>query len=229
VLLKTVGASLKSGLISCLVIIQKSFSASSANSFVLFLASVVFFEVIINSNKRGILITREQKEKLFTEYSEIFSTLSAGILLDYKGVSVGKITEFRKKLAKEQSSMRVLKNRVAKKAIADSKLAEAQELLSEPRALAYSKNDMVTLAKVICEELEELENCKIISGFLLEDGKATILSEKEVVAMSKLESKEELLSKLLYLMNAPVTQFVRTINEVPASFVRLLAKISENK
>ena len=175
------------------------------------------------------MITRKQKENLFAEYSKIFSNLSAGVLLDYKGTSVTKITEFRKKLAAEKSSMKVLKNRIAKKAITESKLAAVAEYLMKTRALAYTTSDMLSLSKAVCKELEELDNCKIISGFFVENGKITLLDEQGVVAMSKLENKEQLLSKLLFLCNAPLTNFVRTLSEVPASFVRVLAKISENK
>lgn len=176
------------------------------------------------------MITREQKKKLFTEYSNIFSNLLAGVLLDYKGSSVVEITEFRKKLANENSSLKVIKNRVAKKAITSSKLADIAKEFNQTRALAYTATaDMISLSKAVCKELEELENCKIISGFFIENEEATFLNEKEIVAMSKLESKEELLGKLLYLLNAPLTNFVRTINEIPASFVRILAKISENQ
>ena len=175
------------------------------------------------------MITRKNKEKLLAEYSKIFSNLSAGILLDYKGTNVTEITEFRKKLAIEKSSLKVLKNRIAKKALAASVFAEARQDLSDPRALVYTSADMVSLAKLICEQLKDMEQCQIVSGFFLENKKTTFLSEDEVVAMSKLDTKEELLSKLLYLMNAPLTNFIRTVNEVPASFVRLLAKISKNK
>ena len=175
------------------------------------------------------MISKEKKRKLFAEYSEIFSSLTAGVLLDYKGSSVTEITEFRKNLIAEKSSVRVLKNKVAQKALEESKFKDATADLIQTRALAYTDVNIISLAKVICKELETLENCKIISGFQVEDNKVTFLNEQEVVAMSKLASKEELISKLLYLLQAPITNFARTLNEVPASFVRVLAKISENK
>ena len=173
------------------------------------------------------MITREQKEKLFAEYSKIFSNLSAGVLLDYKGISVNEMTSFRKNLADQQAAIKVLKNRVAKKAIKESKLADAVQHFTQPRALVYATTDIVSLCKVICRELEDLENCQIIGGFLIENEKVTFLNEKEVMAMSKLDSKEELLSKLLYILNAPLIHFARTISEVPASFVRVLSKIKK--
>ena len=175
------------------------------------------------------MISKDKKRKLFAEYSEIFSSLTAGILLDYKGSSVVDITEFRKNLIPEKSSFRVLKNKVAKKALEESRLKDAAPELIQTRALAYTEVDIISLAKIICKELETLENCKIISGFQVEDDKVTFLNQKEVIAMSKLASKEELISKLLYLLQAPITNFARTLNEVPASFVRVLSKISENK
>ena len=66
-----------------------------------------------------------------------------------------------------------------------------------------------------------------ISGFASENGKVQFIDEKTVVAMSKLASKEELMSKLLFLLNAPLTNFVRTLNEIPTKFVRTLSAIAD--
>lgn len=175
------------------------------------------------------MLTKQDKEKLLAEYGKIFSNLSTGILLDYKGLTVFEVTEFRKKLAVSDSHFRVLKNRIAKIAVASSPFKDIAKELIETKALIYSKTDMVTLAKLVCKELKELNKCQLVSGFASENGKVEFLDEKEMVAMSKLASREELISKLLFLFNAPLTNFIRTLNEIPASFVRLLSTIGDSK
>ena len=76
---------------------------------------------------------------------------------------------------------------------------------------------------------KNLENLKILAGILVSDSKANILSSGEVEALSKLPSREELLVKLLFLMQAPMQQFVRTLNAVPAKVVRTLAANRDSK
>ena len=76
---------------------------------------------------------------------------------------------------------------------------------------------------------KNLENLKILAGILVGDSKTSILNTGEVEALSKLPSREELIVKLLFLMQAPATQFVRTLNAVPAKFVRTLAAVRDSK
>jgi large subunit ribosomal protein L10 len=84
-------------------------------------------------------------------------------------------------------------------------------------------------AKVLSEAAKNIDNLKILVGILVGDSKTSILNTSEVEALSKLPSREELIVKLLFLMQAPATQFVRTLNAVPAKFVRTLAAIRDSK
>ena len=79
------------------------------------------------------------------------------------------------------------------------------------------------------EAAKSLDNLKILAGILVGDSKTSILNSGEVEALSKLPSRDELIMKLLFLMQAPATQFVRTLNAVPAKFVRTLAAIRDSK
>ena len=79
------------------------------------------------------------------------------------------------------------------------------------------------------EQADSIENLKILTGILVSDGKTSILDPSQVEALSKLPSREELIVKMLYLLQAPATQFVRTLNEVPVKFVRTIAAIRDRK
>ena len=83
--------------------------------------------------------------------------------------------------------------------------------------------------RVLSEQAANIENLKILAGILVGDGKTSILDSSQVEALSKLQSREELIVKLLFLLQAPATHFVRTLNAVPVKFVRTLAAIRDSK
>ena len=93
----------------------------------------------------------------------------------------------------------------------------------------YSDGDPVEQAKVLSEQAANIENLKILAGILDGDGKTSILDSSQEEALSKLPSREELIMKLLFLLQAPATQFVQTLNAVPVKFVRTLAAIRDSK
>ena len=121
------------------------------------------------------------------------------------------------------------KTTLARIAAEDTPFAELADQFTQTRAIVYSDGDAVQQAKVLSEAAKSLENLKILAGILVGDSKTSILNTGEVEALSKLPSREELIVKLLFLMQAPATQFVRTLNAVPAKFVRTLAAVRDSK
>tara|TARA_B100000945_G_C20161043_1_gene493207 strand:- start:155 stop:679 length:525 start_codon:yes stop_codon:yes gene_type:complete len=172
---------------------------------------------------------RSQKEVQVNELRSIFKSLSAGVLVDYRGIEANQVVDLRKKLNEASSKMKVIKNSLARIAAEDTPFAELSDQFTETRALVYSKGDAVQQAKVLSEASKSLENLKILAGIIVGEGKTSILNKVEVEKLSKLPSREELIVKLLFLMQAPTTQLVRTLNAVPAKFVRTLAAVRDSK
>ena len=172
---------------------------------------------------------RSQKEAQVSELRTIFKSMSAGVLVDYRGIEANQVVELRKKLNDASSTMKVIKNSLARIAAEDTPFAELADQFTQTRALVYCDGDAVQQAKVLSEAAKSLENLKILAGILVGHSKTSILNSGEVEELSKLPSKEELIMKLLFLMQAPATQFVRTLNAVPAKFVRTLAAIRDSK
>ena len=172
---------------------------------------------------------RSQKEAQVNELRSIFNSISAGVLVDYRGIEANQVVELRKKLNDASSTMKVIKNSLARIAAEDTPFAELADQFTQTRALIYSDGDAVQQAKVLSEAAKSLKNLKILAGILVGDSKISILNSGEVEALSKLPSRDELIMKLLFLMQAPATQFVRTLNAVPAKFVRTLAAIRDSK
>ena len=169
------------------------------------------------------------KETLVKEFNEIFSSAVTGVLVDYKGSTVEELTNLRKTLYGKSSRMRVVKNTLAKLAVEGTPFAELSDYFKETRALVYSLDDPTAPAKIISEEVAKNDNLKLVAGVLVTSGKGEILDAGAIKDLGNMPSKEELLVKLLFLMNAPATNFVRVLNEVPASFVRVLQAIADAK
>jgi len=174
-------------------------------------------------------LDRIQKEAQVKELNSIFNNMTAGVLIDYSGIEANQIVELRKKLNGSSSTMKVIKNSLARIASNDTPFAELADQFTKTRAIVYSDGDPVEQAKVLSEQAANIENLKILAGILVGDGKTSILDSSQVEALSKLPSRDELIVKLLFLLQAPATQFIRTLNAVPVNFVRTLAAIRDSK
>ncbi len=172
---------------------------------------------------------RATKELLVKEYTELFSSAVTGVLVDYKGLNVEELTELRKTLFEKGSRFRVLKNSLAKIAAAGTPFENLVDQFVETRALVYSKDDVAAPAKIVTDAAKKNEKIKLISGLLVSGDKGEVLDNQGVKALGNLPSKEELLTKLLFVMNAPITNLARTLNEVPAKFVRTLQAVADSK
>ena len=172
---------------------------------------------------------RSQKEAQVSELRSIFNNMSAGVLVDYRGIEANQVVELRKKLNDASSTMKVIKNSLARIAAEDTPFSELADQFTQTRALVYSNGDPVEQAKVLSAATKEIENLKILAGILVGDSKTSILNTGEVEALSKLLSREELIVKMLFLMQAQATQFVRILKAVPVKFVCTLAAIRDSK
>ena len=172
---------------------------------------------------------RSQKEAQVSELRSIFKNMSAAVLVDYRGIEANQVVELRKKLNDASSTMKVIKNSLARIAAEDTPFAELADQFTQTRALVYCDGDAVQQAKVLYEATKSVDNLKILAGILVGDSKTSILNTGEVEALSKLPSREELIVKLLFIMQSPATQFVRTLNAVPTKFVHILAAVRDSK
>lgn len=172
---------------------------------------------------------RSAKEALVAEYGDMFKSVVSGVLVDYKGTTVEQLTNLRKILFEKNSKFRVLKNTLARIAVVGTPCEGLSEHFTETRAFVYSDEDIAAPAKVISDEVKNSETIKLIAGLLVSGEKSEVLDPKEIEALGKMPSREDLLTKLLYVMNGPATNFVRVLNEVPGSFVRVVKAIADSK
>ena len=172
---------------------------------------------------------RQKKEETVALMAEIFRDNEVGFLVDFRGMDVASITELRRRLHQAGTSMRVLKNRMAKIAVKGTPFEALGQHMTETRGLLFGK-DPVAPAKVILKYRDEHEKFKLIGGLLVKkDRTGALLDEAQIKALGSLPPREELIGKVLFLMKAPQTQFVRVLHEVPAKLVRTLDAVRDAK
>ena len=172
---------------------------------------------------------RSTKEALVKEYEDIFNSAVSGILVEYKGITVEPLTNLRNILFEKNSTFRVLKNSLAKIAVAGTPCEGLLEYFTETRAFVYSNKDITAPAKVISDEAKNNDKLTLVAGLLVSGKKSEVLDVEGIAALSRMPGREDLLVKLLYVMNGPVTNFVRVLNEVPSSLVRVIKAIADSK
>jgi large subunit ribosomal protein L10 len=166
----------------------------------------------------------EEKKAVVTEVAAQVAAAKAIVLAEYRGLEVGNMTELRRRARRSGVYLRVLKNTLARRAVKDTPFAELADKMVGPLVYGIS-SDPVATAKVMNEFAKGNDKFVIRAGAMPN----AVISAKEVVALASLPSREELLAMLMGTMQAPIAQFVRTLNEVPSRFVRTLAAVQDAK
>lgn len=166
----------------------------------------------------------EQKQAVVAEVSAQLAKAQAVVLAEYRSVTVKDMTELRRKARGSGVYLRVLKNTLARRAVADTPFKGLTEKMVGPLAYGIS-SDPVAVAKVLQEFAKDHEKFVIRAGAMPN----VVMSARDVADLARMPSRQELLAKLLGTMQAPIAKFVRTLNEVPGKFVRTVAAVRDQK
>jgi len=166
----------------------------------------------------------EQKQAVVAEVSAELAKAQAVVLAEYRSIAVKDMTELRRKARGSGVYLRVLKNTLARRAVADTPFKGLTDKMVGPLAYGISA-DPVAVAKVLQEFAKENEKFVIRAGAMPN----VVMSARDVAELARMPSRQELLAKLLGTMQAPIAKFVRTLNEVPGKFVRTVAAVRDQK
>lgn len=169
--------------------------------------------------------TREQKQLDLAALKEEFGQTGHALMVSFQGLTVEKDGELRRALEAAQLNYRVVKNTIGRLAVEDTPLESLKDHFKGMTALAYSPNDPVGLAKVLSKFAKE--NPHLTFKAAVVDGRA--INVKDVDALASLPSKEELVSKLMFLLNAPAQRLATVINAVPRNLAIVVKQIAEKK
>jgi len=142
----------------------------------------------------------ETKQQVVTEIAEKLRESKSTIVVDYRGLTVSEVTELRKNLREAGVEFKVYKNSLTRRAAESAEIAELNEFLTGPNAIAFSNEDVVAPAKVLNDFAKDHEALEINAGVI--EGKLVTLDE--VKAIATLPSREGLLSMLLSVLQAPI-------------------------
>ena len=169
-------------------------------------------------------LNRQEKAIVIEEVTAEVANAQSIVVAEYRGLDVASVTVLRKTARESGVYLRVLKNTLARRALTGSPFEGISAQLTGPLIYGISK-DPVQAAKVLAAFAKDNDKLVIKAGALPN----STLDANGVKALATMPSRDELLSKLMGTMQAPIAQFVRTLNEVPTKFVRGLAAVRDQK
>lgn len=167
----------------------------------------------------------EQKQKVVEEITNKIRNCSSLVIVDYKGLTVAEDTELRANLRNAGVEYRVLKNRLVKIAMNNLGYTQFDADLNGTTAVAFGSNDPVAPAKILLEGSKKYGKIKVKSGMV--EGQP--IDSAGVVALAELPPKEIMVAKVLGMLQAPITGFVRVLNGTIAGLAIALKAIADKQ
>lgn len=168
--------------------------------------------------------SKEQKQKDLNALTEELSNSKSAMVVGFNKVTVAKDQEFRSQIKNAGAKIQVVKNTIARLAVKDSAFAGVGDQFKEMTAIAWTDSDPVVLSKTVSKFVKDNKDFYSFKAGVVE-GKVVDFSQVESIA--SLPSKEELIAKLLFVLNAPAQQIASVINAVPRNLAVVVKQIGE--
>ena len=152
-------------------------------------------------------LTRNTKEEILGGYEEAMASAEHAFVIGFKGITVNQVNDLRNKVRKSGGQYVVIKNTLARLAVAGKPLEQVKEHFTGPTAVAYSLADPVALAKVLTDFAKDAPVIEFKGGLV--EGRPIAASQVKEIA--SLPGRQELLAKLVFLMQSPIQRFVRVL------------------
>lgn len=170
-------------------------------------------------------LTYAEKQAVVAEVADVASNALSAVAAEYRGLSVSQLTDLRAQARSTGVYVRVVKNSLARRAVEGTEFECMQDHLSGPLMLAFSKEDPGSAARLFRDFAKENDQLKITLGAV---GGETI-EASDIGKLANLPTRDEGISMLMSVMQAPITKFVQTLNEVPSKFVRTVDAVRASK
>ncbi|MDQ7014757.1 MAG: 50S ribosomal protein L10 [Gammaproteobacteria bacterium] len=170
-------------------------------------------------------LTLDQKKAVVAEVAEVASSAHSAVAAEYRGLTVSQLTELRIKARESGVYLRVVKNSLARRAMADTEFACMSDGMTGPLMLAFSVEDPGSAARILRDYAKE--NKKLIIKLAAVGGQ--VIDPSDIGRLANLPTRDEAIAQLMSVMKAPFDKFARTLNEVPGKLVRTLAAVQDSK
>lgn len=170
-------------------------------------------------------IRLEGKKAIVADVNETATNALSLVVADARGVTVGKMDALRKLARANNVRLQVVRNTLARRAVAGTEFECVQDALKGPSIFGFSMEDPGAAARLFKDFAKENEKFEVKA--LAVGGK--LLAASQIDALAKLPTRDQALSLLMSVMIAPVTKLARTFNEVPSKVTRAVAAVRDQK
>lgn len=171
------------------------------------------------------MLTREQKREQSDQLRNALSDISTLFLLENTGLNVNDVNVLRSEIRKTEGTYRVVKNSVVKLAVEGTDLEVITPHMTGPKTLAFTDGDAVALAKALKTFIKNHPELTIQKAYL----EGQLLDANAAVKIADLPSKEELISKLLYVLQSPIRRLAVALNSPIQQLATVVDQIAESK
>ena len=170
-------------------------------------------------------LSLEEKKAIVADVAEVAAAAYSAVAAEYIGLSSNDMNDLRAQARKGGVYLRVVKNTLAKRAVEGTDYACMSEVFTGPLILAFSQEDPGSAARVLKEFAKGHD--KLVIKALSVSGK--LLPATDLERLASLPTKEQAISMLMSVMQAPIAKLARTLNEVPGKLVRTVAAVRDQK
>jgi large subunit ribosomal protein L10 len=175
--------------------------------------------------EREAMKTREQKQEEIEALKQEFGASSNALVVNFQGLTVEKDQQLRRALREAQLHYRVVKNTLAQRAVEGTRLEALRDQFTGPTAIAYSERDAVSLAKVLTKFAKENAQFTFKAGVV----EGRVIAIKDIDALATMPSKEELISKLMFLVNAQAQRLAVALAGTPRNLAVVMNEVAKQK
>ena len=177
------------------------------------------------SRRTPVALKLEDKQAIVAEVTEAAGSALSAVLADYRGLNVGQMTELRRKAREANVYVRVIRNTLARRAVAGTEFACLEETFTGPTLLALSLEDPGAAARVLKDFMKGNDALEVKA--LAIGGER--LGPERLDAVASLPTRDQALAMLMGTMLAPVTKLAQTFNAVPSKLVRTVDAVRIQK